>query len=115
MEYYGHNDSQIISTWHVWKVHPDQSDQGEQTIVAVPPGSLSAQFHTYGVEVTPGEVRFISTVRKAGGCPRRPATAVASIRWSILRWVRAGRSRTRPTLLPVGRLYPRLSAQARLG
>lgn len=73
MEYYGHNNGQIISTWHVWKVQPGQSDQGGQTIVAVPPGSLSAQFHTYGVEVTPGEVRFYLDRRESWRVPAPPS------------------------------------------
>ncbi|WP_084455305.1 glycoside hydrolase family 16 protein [Novosphingobium rosa] len=58
MEYYGRDNSQFISTWHVWKSQLGQPDEGGRTIIAVPSGSLSTQFHTYGAEVTPTEVRF---------------------------------------------------------
>jgi hypothetical protein len=58
MEYYGQDNSKLVSTWHVWKSQFGQPDEGERTVVDVPPGSLSAQFHTYGVEVTPSEVHF---------------------------------------------------------
>jgi hypothetical protein len=58
IEYYGHDTSHYQSTWHVWKSSLGKPDEGDGHTVEVPPGSLTTQFHTYGVEITADNVIF---------------------------------------------------------
>jgi beta-glucanase (GH16 family) len=58
VEYYGHDDGHYISSWHVWKSQLKQPDEGDGKTVDVPSGSLSARFHTYGVDISERAVTF---------------------------------------------------------
>jgi len=48
-EHYGHFPGDFHSTVHVWV--SDIEKRVEEAIIAVPPGSLYKEFHTYGVDV----------------------------------------------------------------
>jgi beta-glucanase (GH16 family) len=55
IEYYGHARDGYYSVLHVW--HQGRSDP-KTNLTAVPPGSLSDDFHTYGVQVDPKFITF---------------------------------------------------------
>ena len=58
IEYYGQFPSAYHSVVHVWdKVDPKQSRQ-EDHIISVPTGSLTTDFHNFGVDVEPDWITF---------------------------------------------------------
>ncbi len=57
IEYYGHDPSTFQSVVHVWFDDPAKKFD-EATFIDVPNGSLEADFHTYGVDVSPTQVTY---------------------------------------------------------
>lgn len=57
IEYYGHDTSAFQSAVHVWSDDPTQIRHVTQKI-SVPPGSLTDQYHTYGVLVASDAITF---------------------------------------------------------
>jgi beta-glucanase (GH16 family) len=66
MEYYGVNPAAYQATIHVWPKHGRGRNFSEQQTYAVPPGSLSAGFHTYGADVSPEWIRFYFDRKEMG-------------------------------------------------
>lgn len=58
VEYYGHDVDSFESAWHVWKSKLGKPDLGGKHTVPVKPGLLTSGFHTYGAEVSAGQVTF---------------------------------------------------------
>ncbi|GGD95830.1 hypothetical protein GCM10011390_13250 [Aureimonas endophytica] len=58
VEYYGHDPSIFHTVWHIWREEWGKPNEGEGHMTKVPPGSLSDDFHTYGVDVAEDKVRF---------------------------------------------------------
>lgn len=72
IEYYGQFPDGFHSVWHIWdKVDPNKSRGGE-VITHVPSGSLSSDFHLYGVNVTKEWVIFYLDRREIGRTPTPP-------------------------------------------
>lgn len=51
IEYYGQFPDGFHSGWHLWNKEGNQKDLAGEIITNVPAGSLSQDFHTYGVDV----------------------------------------------------------------
>jgi beta-glucanase (GH16 family) len=58
VEYYGHDNTRFSSVWHIWRKNAGDVSPGDAHHTAVPPNSLSDEFHLYGVEITPFKVTF---------------------------------------------------------
>ncbi|WP_267354290.1 MULTISPECIES: glycoside hydrolase family 16 protein [unclassified Methylobacterium] len=52
LEYYGQFPDGFHSGWHLWNKEDPKKDLGKEVVTKVPTGSLSSDFHTYGVEVS---------------------------------------------------------------
>ena len=66
IEYYGKFTDGFHSVWHVWdKVDPKKTRSGE-IITSVSKGSLSDDFHTYGVDVSKEWIVFYLDRREIG-------------------------------------------------
>jgi beta-glucanase (GH16 family) len=59
VEYYGHADQTYSSSLHVWYKGADK-DRSTHSVHRTPvaPGSLTADFHDYGVRVAPDEITY---------------------------------------------------------
>ncbi|MDE1917941.1 MAG: glycoside hydrolase family 16 protein [Sphingomonadales bacterium] len=73
IEYYGHEPAHYVSTWHVWKQQFGQPNEDGRFVGDVPAGSLTTQFHTYGVEVTATQVRFYVDRHETWRVPAPPS------------------------------------------
>jgi beta-glucanase (GH16 family) len=72
MEYYGQFTDSYHSTVHVWDTaHPKQSREAAQ-INAVPPGSLTSAFHTYGADIEPDWTTFYLDRQEVWRTPTPP-------------------------------------------
>lgn len=59
VEYYGHDTAAYFTTWHAYhRASEAARDSGETHRIAVLPGSLSRDFHAYGVLVAPDAVTY---------------------------------------------------------
>jgi glycosyltransferase involved in cell wall biosynthesis len=58
IEYYGQFPDAYHSVVHVWDQADPQKSRQYDHITAVPPGSLTSGFHTYGVDVEPDWITF---------------------------------------------------------
>ncbi|QKV20540.1 glycoside hydrolase family 16 protein [Oricola thermophila] len=58
VEYYGHDDDQFASVWHIWADEDEGGHRSDAKWTAVEPGSLTDRFNTYGVLVEPFKVTF---------------------------------------------------------
>lgn len=58
LEYYGHDDGQFSSVWHIWAEEDEGGHQSDINWKQVPPGSLTDSFNTYGVLVEPHKITF---------------------------------------------------------
>lgn len=53
IEHYGHFPSAYQALVHIWPKPADEDEAAHRTVLNVAPGSLYADFHTYGVAVDP--------------------------------------------------------------
>ncbi|KAA0686378.1 glycoside hydrolase family 16 protein [Neorhizobium sp. P12A] len=58
VEYYGQFPGQYVASLHIWDHKTPSLSQSFHQRVAVPSGSLTTDFHTYGVAVQPDRIRF---------------------------------------------------------
>lgn len=58
VEFYGHDDDQFASVWHIWAEEDEGGHQAESHWTEVPPGSLSDRYNTFGVLVEDARVTF---------------------------------------------------------
>lgn len=72
LEYYGQFPDSFHSVWHVWDNVNSSNNRGGEIVTKVPSGSLSADFHTYGAEVTKDWIIFYLDRREIG---RKPTPA----------------------------------------
>jgi beta-glucanase (GH16 family) len=66
MEYYGVNPQQYQATIHVWPKQGRGRDFTEKQTYQVPYGSLSQEYHTYGVDVSPDWIVFYLDRKEMG-------------------------------------------------
>lgn len=71
VEYYGHATDRYQVATHVWRADPSRNG-GALTDVRVPDGSLTADFHTYGVDLSPQRVAFFLDGRQVWEQPTPP-------------------------------------------
>jgi beta-glucanase (GH16 family) len=57
IEFYGHEPGAFQSAYHIWQKNPPRSDHELHT-TTVEPGSLSNDFHVYGVQVDPQNITY---------------------------------------------------------
>lgn len=73
VEYYGKAPDRYFATLHVWdKVNKPPQNQAEFRRIFVTPGSLSEDFHTYGVEIGEQETTFFFDRKAVWTTPTRP-------------------------------------------
>lgn len=71
IEYYGQFTAAYQSVVHIW--YKDISKKrGENKIIQVPPNSLTENFHTYGVDISPKEIVFFRDRVKIWSFPTPP-------------------------------------------
>lgn len=58
VEHYGHAPDRYTASLHIWDRKTPKLSQSFHQRVAVPPGTLSADFHTYGVAVRADRIRY---------------------------------------------------------
>lgn len=60
VEYYGHDDTDYMASFHVW-YPPERKDLSRHMTkrIDVKPGSLISDFHTYGVLVEPDKITYM--------------------------------------------------------
>jgi beta-glucanase (GH16 family) len=58
VEHYGHFPGRYTASLHVWDRKDPKLTKSSHQWVQVPPGSLSSDFHTYGVSVDPQQIRY---------------------------------------------------------
>ena len=70
VEYYGHRTHTYSLAMHVWKLREeDGSNRSTGDRIPVSPGSLTQEFHTYGVEVDPQWVTYYLDRREVARFP----------------------------------------------
>ncbi|WP_238263127.1 MULTISPECIES: glycoside hydrolase family 16 protein [Methylobacterium] len=69
IEYYGQFPDGFHSVWHVWDKTDPKNQRSGDIITSVPSGSLSSDFHTYGVDVTKESIVFYLDRREIGRAP----------------------------------------------
>jgi beta-glucanase (GH16 family) len=69
IEYYGHITGAYAANLHVWK---DGKDRGAGAKIEVPDGSLVADFHTYGVDISPKAIVFFHDGKQVWSQPTPP-------------------------------------------
>lgn len=72
IEYYGQAPGRFHSVWHVWDKSDTSKSRGGEIITNVPTGSLSDQFHLYGVRITKEWVIFYLDRHEIGRTPTPP-------------------------------------------
>ena len=71
-EYYGKFPGTYHSVLHVWGKGETKSHREQDVLTGVPEGSLSADFHTYGVEVTREAITYYLDRHEVGRVPTPP-------------------------------------------
>ena len=60
IEYYGHMTDRFFATTHVWYADDDERVSTHDGVtIRVPPGSLTQEFHNYGVRVDKARSNFL--------------------------------------------------------
>jgi beta-glucanase (GH16 family) len=77
LEYYGHITGAYAANLHVWQ-HDGKQSFGNGTKIDVPDGSLVADFHTYGVDISPQAIVFFHDGKKVWSQPT-PAELIAPL------------------------------------
>jgi len=73
VEYYGQKSDRYFATLHVWdKVNKPPQNQEEKHRVVVPDGSLTTDFHSYGVSVEAETTTFYLDRKAVWAVPTRP-------------------------------------------
>lgn len=72
LEYYGKAPGSFESTVHVWNKGPKREHAFQQVTTRVPEGTLSSDFHRYGVDVAPDWTTFYLDRREVGRLPTPP-------------------------------------------
>jgi beta-glucanase (GH16 family) len=70
LEYYGHITDAYASNLHVW--HKGKETLGVGTKIDVPNGALVADYHTYGVDVSPQAIVFFHDGKRVWTQPTPP-------------------------------------------
>lgn len=72
IEHYGHAPQRYTAAFHIWdRKEPAKSKHSHQW-VAVTPGSLSTDFHTFGASVDPERIRYFFDRREVWSVPTPP-------------------------------------------
>jgi beta-glucanase (GH16 family) len=69
VEHYGHMPARYTASVHVWDRKEPKKSRTTHKFVAVPPNSLYADFHTYGVKIDGEWTRFYFDRREVGSVP----------------------------------------------
>ncbi|MET0259321.1 MAG: glycoside hydrolase family 16 protein [Methylobacterium sp.] len=73
VEYYGKASDRYFATLHVWdRVNKPAQNKAQFERIFVPPGSLSAGFHTYGVDIEEQTTTFYHDRKPVWSQPTRP-------------------------------------------
>jgi beta-glucanase (GH16 family) len=66
VEYYGQFPAGFHSVWHIWDRSGGGDNRSGDTITSVPNGSLTSEFHSYGVNVTKEWIIYYLDRREIG-------------------------------------------------
>lgn len=67
IEYYGHMTDRFFATTHVWYADDDERVSTHDGVtIRVPPGSLTQEFHNYGVRVDKAQITYFLDGREVG-------------------------------------------------
>jgi beta-glucanase (GH16 family) len=69
VEHYGHMPARYTASVHVWDRKEPKKSRTTHKFVAVPPNSLYADFHTFGVKIDSEWTRFYFDRREVGSVP----------------------------------------------
>jgi beta-glucanase (GH16 family) len=72
MEHYGHDPSAYESAIHVWNLKSPDKSHVANSRIPVPSGSLSREFHTFGVSVDPSTITFYFDRREVWSAKTMP-------------------------------------------
>src|SRR5262249_1870267 len=73
VEYYGQLPDRYEVDLHLWPKSAELEPQGQGAVITVPPDSLAATFHTYGVEILRSEIVFYFDRHEVQRMPATPA------------------------------------------
>ncbi len=72
VEHYGHFPAAYQALVHIWPKPANDDETGRKTVITVPSGSLYADFHTYGVDVSPQWITIYLDRIAKWRCPTPP-------------------------------------------
>jgi beta-glucanase (GH16 family) len=72
MEHYGHDPAAYESTIHVWNLKSPDKSRVASSRIPIPYGTLSREFHTFGVSVDPSTITFYFDRREVWSAKTMP-------------------------------------------